>query len=422
MDNKFQTLGNEELLKCHKIAFLCSHKVPDETFNAIKKWIDTLNSENCIICGCLSGIERYVLKLLVQKNVKIILAWSESMPQRIEDLSLRLSDIILSQSMGEGRLLIVSPVFNNEIHETSGMTADARNRMMIEMANHIVVGYSIPRGKVSQQLYGRRNVTYLLKDDINDCNKSTLNEGNNNNDDSATSMGWAIYKFLKEHYDTAGSLEVRKMLFDYLKLQAPAPSQLHTNILMLVVKNYDIYPDLNFPAFFKMWGINHFQDEDWKAKKVNDHWIPSVVSRVISKLQKSNDKEQWPILAKKILQKKNDSQLWHALSELDEIRQNKNLRFSILCKALSDKPKDPKKTYWHLQLAELLIEANMLKEASCELNIYKAIINKRGNEPAYKYKILTSKIPQGTTSCEDNTLLYNKYSKLAEEYILSTIY
>ena len=284
MEKDLFTLGNDELLKMNTITFLCSHKVPDETFGAIRQWIDTLNPQkDCVICGCLAGIEKFTLKYLVQKRIPIILALAETLPNDVSEISKRLNDIVLSESMGSGRLLIISCISNKEQTNASGKSAEMRNTMMMNLGRTLVVGYASPLGNLSRQLLLLKDVTYL----VNAQQKATQtsNEGKTNDEhEQKVQMGWGIYNALKENYATLGSLEVRRLLNQYLKLGINEPSRLHSLILLLVVKNIDVYPDLKFTPFFKLWGVENLQDEDWKAHKVNDHWVPSLAERVTGKL------------------------------------------------------------------------------------------------------------------------------------------
>ncbi len=274
--------GNEELLNKSIHAFLCSHKVPDETFSAIRNWIDSLNPQTeCVMCGCLAGIERFTLKYLVQKKVPLIIALAEALPDDIGEISKRLNDITLSDAMGNGRLLIMECAGSSST-ETSAQSAEVRNKTMMRLCKDVVVGYAMPMGNLARQLLVRNNVTYLVTSDAKPSNSNE--ETSNNEHDRKVSMGWGIYEALKENYASLGSVETRKLLNQYLKLGINEPSRLHSLILLLVVKNFDVYPDLKFSAFFRIWGPDNLQEEDWKAHKVNEHWIPSLAERVVGKL------------------------------------------------------------------------------------------------------------------------------------------
>jgi len=311
MTNDILTLGNDDLLSKKTISFLCSHKVPDETFNAIRKWIDSLNpQEDCVICGCLAGIEKYTLKYLLQKKIPVILAIAENMPEDICEISKRLNDIVLSEAMGNGRLLIVSCISDKEMTNASAKSAEMRNKMMIQLGKHLVAGYVTPNGNLARQLLVKKDVTYLVPANTNEPNR--ISEGDPKDEHSKkVNMGWGIYEALKDNYTTLGSLEVRKLLNQYLQLGINEPSRLHSLILLLVIKNFDVYPDFKFTPFFKLWGPDNLQDEDWKAHKVNDHWIPSLAERATGKLfhfpqgsnSKSLDKELIRSMIKKGMEK-----------------------------------------------------------------------------------------------------------------------
>lgn len=284
METKITTLGNDDLLLKNTVSFLCSHKVPDDTFNAIRKWIDGLNpQDDCVICGCLAGIEKYTLKYLIQKKIPVILALAENLPDDVSEISKRLNDIVLSESMGNGRLLIVSCISDKEVTNASAKSAELRNKMMMELGKHLVIGYASPNGNLARQLLIKKDVTYLVSGDTNET-RDFPETSTKDEHDKKVNMGWGIYEALKDNYATLGSLEARKLLNQYLKLGINEPSRLHSLILLLVIKNLDVYPDFKFTPFFKLWGPDNFQEEDWKAHKVNEHWIPSLAERATGKL------------------------------------------------------------------------------------------------------------------------------------------
>jgi hypothetical protein len=69
------THGNTELLKLHKIAFLCSRKVPASVVLKCYDWaIDQREKGNCIISGFHSQLEKDVLPYLLKGKQPIIIA------------------------------------------------------------------------------------------------------------------------------------------------------------------------------------------------------------------------------------------------------------------------------------------------------------------------------------------------------------
>jgi hypothetical protein len=84
------------------------------------------------------------------------------------------------------------------------------------------------------------------------------------------------------------SVEMRQLLAQYLKLvDIEKPSLLHSLVLFQVVKYYSNFADFNFTAFFRLWGPENLRQEDWKATKINEIWLPSLADRVMSRLFKA---------------------------------------------------------------------------------------------------------------------------------------
>ena len=57
------------------------------------------------------------------------------------------------QSYEDGRLLIVSP-FEKHINRVTQQTAAIRNKMIMEIADEIVIGFANPKGKLNVLLIG----------------------------------------------------------------------------------------------------------------------------------------------------------------------------------------------------------------------------------------------------------------------------
>lgn len=151
------------------------------------------------------------------------------------------------------------------------------------------------------------------------------------------------------------------------------------------------------PYFEKM------NDDDWRAQKVNDHWLPSLGERVISHLfrdfeqrsdaeyvarivpllgtalkHRPNDKNYLRILARlyqmegqrdkaeevlrRIIVKNKDAAACHALSELTKDPAE---RIALLCQAILWQPQEKFRSRMRVELASLLIDkrpANALFE------------------------------------------------------------
>ena len=149
-----QTAGDTSILKVHKTAFLCSRQIAAGAVLKCYDWaIAQRYAGDCIISGFQSKLERDVLHYLLKGNQPIIVALARGLKTRIEPE--------LKKSMDLGRLLIISP-FEPKIIRVTEQTAIIRNKMMLEMADKIVVGYSSPSGNL-EKLLSDYQVEYLFE-------------------------------------------------------------------------------------------------------------------------------------------------------------------------------------------------------------------------------------------------------------------
>ena len=304
-------LGDASMLLCPMTTFLCSHRVPEGVADAIRRWVNGLDSANtCVVCGSLTGEERLVRRLLVERGIPVVLALANAIPDDISALRLSTQEMTAMQS---GHMVIISPITDADVKDPSGKTSAARNLLMIAIATHIVVGFMTENGNLARQLLGVRNVTVLQSEGQNEVRETDAQKVKSN----ANRMGWTIYKRLKEgrtlitsdstdedlsessteelmpwesasKANPVSSLEMRQILAQYLKLvDIEKPSLLHSLVLFQVVKYYSNFADFNFTAFFRLWGPENLRQEDWKATKINEIWLPSLADRVMSRLFKA---------------------------------------------------------------------------------------------------------------------------------------
>jgi hypothetical protein len=138
------TPGNTEILKQHKTAFLCSRKVPASVVLKCYDWaIEQREKGNCIISGFHSQLEKDVLHYLLKGKQPIIIALARGMKEKLEPE--------LQKPFDEGRLLIISP-FDKKVKRVTEQTAATRNKMMIELADSITVGYASAGGQLEKLL------------------------------------------------------------------------------------------------------------------------------------------------------------------------------------------------------------------------------------------------------------------------------
>jgi predicted Rossmann fold nucleotide-binding protein DprA/Smf involved in DNA uptake len=137
-------IGNFTLLEIKKTAFLCSRKIPAETVLKCYDWaIQQREEGNCIISGFHSPIEKDVLHYLLKGNQPIIVVLARGLKEKLEKE--------FTEPLEKGRLLIVTP-FENNVKRVTKKTAEKRNKMMIELADEIVVGFLNTGGKLEDIL------------------------------------------------------------------------------------------------------------------------------------------------------------------------------------------------------------------------------------------------------------------------------
>lgn len=139
-----EKMGNEDLFKCHKTAFLCSRDIPASAVLKSYDWaIEQRDRGNCIISGYHSKIEKDVLHYLLKGRQPVIMVLARGMKEKIEPE--------LKEAIEAGRLLIVTP-FEKEVKRVTKGTAEKRNRFMVEIADEIVVGYVNEKGMINKIL------------------------------------------------------------------------------------------------------------------------------------------------------------------------------------------------------------------------------------------------------------------------------
>jgi hypothetical protein len=138
------TLGNKDILNLPKTAFLCSRQIPASVVLKCYDWaIAEREAGNCVISGFHSPLEKDVLHYLLKGTQPIIIALARGLKIRVE--------AELKKPLDQGRLLIITP-FEASVKRVTIATAAIRNRMMIEIADKVVVGYASPGGQLEQLL------------------------------------------------------------------------------------------------------------------------------------------------------------------------------------------------------------------------------------------------------------------------------
>lgn len=135
-------IGNLELLKLPKTAFLCSRKVPASVVLKCYDWaIEQREAGNCVISGFHSQLEKDVFHYLLKGKQPIIIALARGIKKNLEPE--------LIKPLEEGRLLIITP-FDRSVKRMSTDLAEVRNRLMIDLSDRVVIGFASTGGNLEK--------------------------------------------------------------------------------------------------------------------------------------------------------------------------------------------------------------------------------------------------------------------------------
>ena len=119
-------LGNKELLKLKKTAFLASSTIPTDMVLKCYDWA-TEQHEGCVVSGFSSKLEQDVLHFLMKSKQPVILVLARQMYKKMPEE--------LQTLLDANRLLIIS--ISNATRQ-SRATALARNKYICDIANQIL--------------------------------------------------------------------------------------------------------------------------------------------------------------------------------------------------------------------------------------------------------------------------------------------
>lgn len=138
--------GNKAILKAKKTGFLCSRKCPADIVLKSYDWAKAQReAAHCIVCGNHSQIEKDVFEILIKGDQPLILVLARGMKTRWQP------EIV--KAVEKKRLLVLSP-FDQSVKRVTRETAEKRNREMIEICDHIIVGYKTEGGQLDKLLNG----------------------------------------------------------------------------------------------------------------------------------------------------------------------------------------------------------------------------------------------------------------------------
>ena len=141
-----ESIGNTDLLKLPKTAFLCSRQVPASVVLKCFDWaIEQRENGVCVISGFHSQIEKDVLHYLLKGKQPIILALARGLKEKLEPE--------FEKPLEQGRLLIITP-FDKSVKRVSSQNAQSRNQLKTDLADQITIGYASPGGQLEKLLKG----------------------------------------------------------------------------------------------------------------------------------------------------------------------------------------------------------------------------------------------------------------------------
>lgn len=153
MNSSIEKIGNAQLLKLNKTAFLCSRKTPESQEKVIFDWVKQLNPmTDCILCGNFSEMEQKVFTLLLEYKIPTILVMPNAVAKRW--------DKDIEDALNEKRLLIFS-IWGNQVNDEVMCSSNDRNEVILLLADKTIVGYCREGGKIEKQIKDKDNIEIL---------------------------------------------------------------------------------------------------------------------------------------------------------------------------------------------------------------------------------------------------------------------
>ncbi len=275
--------------------------------------------------------------------------------------------------------------------------------------------------------------------------------------------GWTIYRYLKNNENKLSSLEIRKALSFYFSFASCKASTLHSCIMVQAANLEKKHEnDFRFIEFCKMWNLNSLREEDYIAAKGTTESgksieFKSLAENVATRLYKEmksrhteefvtqlfpffqtvkekcpenrfigmyiaqlyywqNNKEKAIEEYKTILKTAPE---WFVWKNLGDICEEKNVRISLYCKAMTMIGKDEYIGDIRLSLANLLLDTNK-EQAAYEVEQYISTYKENGWKIAGEVYILQSKL-SGTAPSSQARKFYRENVEEAEKFVYSDI-
>lgn len=270
--------------------------------------------------------------------------------------------------------------------------------------------------------------------------------------------GWAVYRYLKNNENRLSSYEIRKALSFYMDFASCKPSILHSCIMIQAAdfeKKHE--NDFRFIEFCLMWKLESLRNEDFLSEKgttENGKSIEflSLAEKVATRLYKElkqrhtiefvNElfpffetiKEKCPnnrfirlYIAQLYYWQGNTEKAiaeykhilrttpeWFIWKHLGDISEDKEVRISLYCKAMTMMGKEEYIGELRLSLANLLFDTNK-EQAAYEVEQYMKTYKDNGWNIAGDVYLLQNKL-QGITPSAQAKQFYRNHIEKAEEF------
>lgn len=149
-------IGNETLLNREKSLFLCSKHAPYSIYDRVFGWVDSLTTDDCVICFNSSELEDEVMRALLVNQVPTILVVMNRFTDKY--------NVQIEKAINEERMLILE--LQRDEPRGAGQTPRLRNQFIMQMAQHIVCGYVNKNGSIFPLLSGAKDVLYLDQENM----------------------------------------------------------------------------------------------------------------------------------------------------------------------------------------------------------------------------------------------------------------
>lgn len=327
------------------------------------------------------------------------------------------------------------------------------SKALISAERQMTPLYQEIKNAVSQAKNGGKDTSELFNNIFQLYNSSNLDTS------LYPDFGWLIYYVLKSTPLTDVN-QRKKLLHQYLKLDLPRPSILHSRILGEAIKVEQNTPlQFRIRDFMRLWGFENLTDEDWSQFTTEDnHVLPSLVEKLVGvytkevKTDKVNASDEFCDLVDKALEQYPNNQNMHYFKSIvlisqgktkDAIRYYKNLilkfpskfylwsqiaelvedldtKIGLLSKALTLEKDESFLGSVRLRMAEALITKGLKENAKYELDRYNDTYTSKGWNLKPQYWQLVNQLSD-IPAVNSNQNLYSEYIQLADNFIYSSI-